>query len=418
METTLIQKATILDGHSKYNGQVKDILVQGGIIKEIADNISNKGVAHIYKADQQYVSNGWIDMQANFCDPGFEHKENLFSGLQAAGNGGFTQVCPTPNTHPPISNKTQIEYLLNKSKSFNIKLPQILPIGTITQNREGKDIAEMYDMMQAGAKGFSDSKKSMLDSGILYRALMYAKNINATLMLHCNDAHLSLGGLMHEGAISTKMGVKGMPAIAEEIELQRNISLLAYADGSMHINTISTKGSVDLVRQAKQKGLKITCGVAVVNLLYTDEHVSGFDSFYKVNPPLRNAEHIDALKAGLLDGTIDVIVSDHNPHDIESKDVEFDFADFGMSTIETFLPMILAAKLGLSPAQLVEKLVGNPTAILGLSKSKIVEGEKANLTVFSFDTEWSYSGLNKKSKAVNSVMLGKILKGKADAIAY
>jgi dihydroorotase len=413
METTLIQKATILDVHSKYNGQVKDILIQGGIIKEIADTISDKGVEKIYKADDQFVSNGWIDMQANFCDPGFEHKEDLLSGLKAAANGGFTMVCPTPNTNPPISNKTQIEYLLNKSKSFNSPLPQILPIGTITQNREGKDIAEMYDMILAGAKGFSDSKKSMLDSGILYRALMYAKNINATLMLHCNDAHLSLGGLMHEGAVSTKMGVKGMPAIAEEIELQRNISLLAYADGSMHINTISTAGSVDLVRQAKLKGLKITCGVAIANLLYSDEQLSGFDSFYKVNPPFRSAEHIDALKAGLLDGTIDVIVSDHNPHDIESKDVEFDFADFGMSTIETFLPMILASKLDLSTAQLVEKLVTNPTKILGLNKSKILEGERSNLTVFNFDLEWNYSGLNKKSKAVNSVFVDKNLRGKA-----
>jgi dihydroorotase len=413
MEKILIQKATILDGHSKYNGQVKDLLIEGGIIKEIADSIPDKGIEKVYKAKGQFVSNGWIDMQANFCDPGFEHKENLLSGLQAAANGGFTMVCPTPNTNPPISNKTQIEYLLNKGKSFHHSLPQILPIGTITQNREGKDIAEMYDMMQAGAKGFSDSKKSMMDSGILYRALMYAKNVNTTLMLHCNDAHLSLGGLMHEGAVSTSMGVKGLPAIAEEIELQRNISLLEYTDGKMHVNTISTTGSVDLVRQAKKKGLKITCGVAVANLLFTDEQVSGFDSFYKVNPPLRNSEHIAALKAGLLDGTIDVIVSDHNPHDIESKDVEFDYADFGMATIETFLPMILESHVNLSPAQLVEKLVSNPTKILGLPQSNIGVGEKANLTIFSFDTEWNYSSLNKKSKAVNSVFVDKNLKGMA-----
>ncbi len=415
MEKILIKQVTIVDTNSPFNGLKKDVLIVDGKVSEIADAIK-KSTDKIYEGSNQMLSNGWIDMQASFCDPGFEQNETILSGLLAAANGGFTKVCPSPDTDPAISNKTQVDYLFNKSKSLGKKLPQILPIGTITQNREGKDISEMYDMMQAGAKGFSDYKRSIADAGLMQRALLYAKNIDATIMIHCNDFHLSHGGLMHEGIVSTKMGVKGMPAIAEEIELQRNLSLLAFTDSKLHVNTISTVGSVEMIRMAKQKGLKVTCGVAIANLLFTDEQVFDFDANYKLNPPLRSAIHQQALKDGLLDGTIDVIVSDHCPKAIESKAIEFDYADFGMLTIETFLPMLLQAEIGLSPKQLIEKLVNNPSKLLGLPLPTIEVGAVANFTLFDFETEWQYNRANKKSKGVNSVFIDKILKGKAQII--
>ncbi len=415
MEKILIKQATIIDFSSPFHQQKKDILFEDGRIKNIADRIDEKAdITYAWK--HAYLSNGWIDMQANFCDPGLEAKETLLSGLEAAANGGFTAVCPSPNTFPPISNKTQIEYLKIKSKSFAKKLPKLLPVGTITQNGEGKDIAEMYDMMQAGALAFSDYKQPIKDPSLLQRILLYAKNVDAKVCLHCNDQSLASGGLMHEGEVSTRIGVKGMPAIAEEIDLERCISILQYTDGNCHINTISTAASVDLIRNAKMKGLQITCGVSVANLLFTEADVFSFDSFYKVNPPLRSIADQKALHQGLLDGTIDVIISDHCPHDIEAKDVEFDYAEFGMSTIETFLPMLVAAQIGLPIDVLIQKLSVKPSEILGLELGSLQIGAEANATLFSLEENWLYNNATKKSKGINSVFMDQQLFGKAIAI--
>jgi dihydroorotase len=415
MEKTLVRQATIVDFNSPFNGQKKDVLFANGQILNIADHIDETADL-ILEWKNAYLSNGWIDMQANFCDPGFEQKETLLSGLQAAANGGFTSVCPSPSTSPAISNKTQIEYLSTKSKSFATRLPRILPIGTITHKGDGQEISEMYDMMQAGAIAFSDYKTPIKDANLLQRVLLYAKNIEATTMVHCNDQALAQGGLMHEGEVSTRIGVKGMPAIAEEIDLERCISILQYTDGKLHINTISTAASVELIRKAKANGLRITCGVSIANLVFTESDLLDFKSFYKVNPPLRSVEDQIALKQGLLDGTIDVIVSDHFPHEIEAKDVEFDYAEFGMSTIETFFPMVLASKINLPVDVLIQKLYVRPSEILGLVLNTINIGSAVSATLFSLEATWLYNSDTRKSKGVNSAYLDRELFGKAIAI--
>ncbi len=415
MEKTLIRKAKIVDAQSPFHGQIKDVLVENGQIIAIADAITDLADL-VLDWKNAHLSNGWIDMQANFCDPGFEQRETLVSGLQAAANGGFAAVCPSPNTNPSISNKTQIEYLSTKSQSIAARLPLVLPVGTITQNGEGKEIAEMYDMMQAGAVGFSDYKTAIKDANLLQRIFLYAKNIDATIMLVCNDQALAHGGLMHEGEVSTRLGIKGMPSIAEELDLERSIRMLQYTDGKLHISTISTANSVVLIRNAKAIGLHITCGVSIANLVFTENDLSDFNSFYKVNPPLRSLADQAALIEGLRDGTIDVIVSDHAPHDIEAKDVEFDYAEFGMSTIETFFPMLLTAKVNLPIDILIQKLVVRPSEILGLNLSTIDIGNVTSLTLFSEDTTWVYNKETRKSQGVNSVYLNKALTGKAIAI--
>jgi dihydroorotase len=411
MKTILIKQATIVDPKSSFHMQEMDILIEQGIISKIDKSIDAKGL-QVLDAKGAFISNGWIDMQASLNDPGFEHKEDISSGLNAAANGGFAYICPSTHTEPPISSKSQIEYLINKSQNIDVTA-SILPIGTITQNRDGKEMAEFFDMMQAGAKAFSDYKKPIADAGLLRRVLLYAKNVNATLFVHCNDNSIGMDGLMHEGIVSTKLGLKGMPAMSEYIHVQRNITVLEETGGKMHISTISTKESVELIRAAKAKKLDLTCGVALANLVFNDDELNDFNTYYKVNPPLRNNEHISALQEGILDGTIDVIASDHAPQDVESKDLEFDHAAFGMATIETFYPMLLSSGMKLSPEGLVAKLYDAPSRILGLSISTIAEQQKARLTCFNPNMEWDYSGANKKTKGVNNPWMNRKIKGRA-----
>jgi dihydroorotase len=410
----LIKQATIVDSESIYNGKVLDILIEKGKITQLKKSIIPEKGFKTIEAENLHVSAGWLDMQVNFCDPGYEHKETMDNGLRTAAKGGFTGVCLMSGTNPPLSNKAQISYVVNKGCDT---LVEVYPIGTLSYNQEGKDLSEMYDMQQAGAFAYSDHKNSIKDAGLILRALQYSSNINSFIITHCDDITISHDGQMNEGVTSTKLGLKGIPALAEEIMLQRNIQILEYTGGKMHIPTISTKGSVELIKKAKAKKLNITCGVAAYNLLLDETELSGFNSNLKVNPPLRTKEDIEALKKGIADGIIDVIVSDHNPQDIESKDLEFDLADNGMIGLESCFGVLNTAlnqKVELD--KIIKTLTINPRSILNLAQVSIKEGVEANLTLFNPNkrevfVESKITSLNK-----NSGFIGKELKGLVIAV--
>jgi len=405
----LIKQATVVNTASPYNGKVVDILIERGVITQIKKSITpEKGIKTI-EAEGLHVSLGWLDMQVNFCDPGNEHKETLDNGLKTAAKGGFTGVCVMSGTNPPLHNKAQIEYVVNRAKD---NLVNVFPIGTISHNREGKDLSEMYDMQLAGAVAFSDYKKPIQDAGLILRALQYSQNINSFIITHADDKTISHGGQMNEGVVSTKLGLKGIPALAEELMVQRNLQILEYTGGKMHFPTISTKGSIDLIKKAKANGLNVTCGVAAHNLLLDETELESFDTNYKLNPPLRSKEDVNALKRALENGIIHVVVSDHNPQDIESKDLEFDLADSGIVALQTAFNCLITGIPKITPEKIAECLAENPRAILGFENNMIKEGQDANLTLFTLTGKTILSGKDLVSKSKNTPFIGKTLQGK------
>lgn len=405
----LIKQATVVNAASPYHGKTVDILIEKGIITQIKKTISPEKSYKTVEAEGLYVSLGWLDMQANFCDPGNEYKETLESGLKTAAKSGFTGVCVMSGTNPPLHNKAQIEYVVNRAKDH---LTDVFPIGTISYNQEGKDLSEMYDMQLAGAVAFSDYKKPVKDAGLILRALQYTQNINSFIITHADDKTISHGGLMNEGAVSTKLGLKGIPALAEELMIQRNLQILEYTGGKIHFPTISTKGSADLIKKAKANGLSVTCGVAAHNLLLDETELEGFDTNYKVNPPLRAKDDVSALKKALENGIIDVVVSDHSPQDIESKDLEFDLADNGIVALQTAFNCLVTGVSKITPEKISECLAENPRMILGLESLVIKEDQTANLTLFSLNDKSVLLEKDLLSKSKNTPFIGKPLNGK------
>ncbi|WP_114937956.1 dihydroorotase [Mucilaginibacter endophyticus] len=401
----LIKSATILDPGSSFHQQVADILIENGVITKIAEDI--EADAELFDAEGKYVSPGFFDLNCNVGELGLETKEDLRSGTIAAAAGGFTGIALMPNTQPPVQSKSEVEYLLNRSKG---NLVDVYPLGTISQKREGKDLAEMYDMYQSGAKAFTDGSRPVQDAGLMERALLYAQGFDALVFSYPEDTAIAGKAKVNEGEISTLLGMKGIPSLAEELMVARDLYLAEYTVSRIHFTTISTARSVELIREAKRKGIEVTCDVAAHHLVLTDEALLGFDSLYKVKPPLRTADDVAALIKGLEDGTIDAIVSQHTPHEIEFKDVEFEVAEYGIVGLQTAFS--LALKAGLSAELIVEKLSINPREILGVETAVIAEGEKANIIVFDTDAEWEYTAANNKSKSANSPYIGQQLKGK------
>ena len=405
----LIKQATIVDSTSPFNGKVIDILIEKGIITQLKKTIANEKNYKTIEANDLCVSVGWLDMQVNFCDPGNEHKETLENGLRAAAKGGLTGVCVMSGTNPPLHNKAQIEYVKNRAKD---SLVDVFPIGTISHNQEGKDLSEMYDMQLAGAVAFSDYKKPIKDAGLILRALQYSANINSFIITHCDDKTISYDGQMNEGVTSTKLGLKGIPALAEELMIQRNLQILEYTGGKIHFPTISTKGSVELIKKAKANGLSVTAGVAAHNLLLDETELEGFDTNYKVNPPLRSKEDVTAVRKALENGIIDVVVSDHNPQDIESKDLEFDLANNGIIALQTAFNCMVTGVSKITLDKIAEALAENPRHILGLENETIKENVKANLTLFTLNDKTTFTEKDNVSKSKNSPFIGKTLNGK------
>lgn len=410
----LIKSAKIIDNHSKHNGKTVDILIEKGTISKIDKSIKNPKNYKEVSYKGLHVSNGWFDLRANFCDPGNEHKEDLNTGLLAAANGGFTGVLVMPDTQPAADNKGGIEYTINKSKG---NIVDVFPAGALSHNCKGEELAEMYDMHLAGAKAFTDNKKSIKSAGLLNRALLYSQSFNGVIMNYPNNEELSKNGQINEGVISTQLGLKGIPALAEELMVSRDIYLAEYCNAKIHLTNISTKQSVKLIKEAKKKGIKVTADVNAHNLLLSEEELSSFDSNYKVCPPLRTKEDIKALIAGLKDGTIDAICSDHTPEDIEEKQCEFDNAAFGIINAQTAFSVAntaLTSKIDLG--DFITKLTEKPRAILGLTSPQIKEGEKANLTLFNPNEKWQLEKSTIVSKSKNSPFINKELTGKVIGI--
>jgi len=401
----LIKSATILYPGSPFNGQTADVLLENGNIQEIAGSIDAD--AEVFDAAGSYLSPGFFDLNCNIGEPGLETKEDLTTGLQAAAAGGFTGLALMPDTEPAVYSKTQVEFIVNKTKG---NLVDVYPLGTISYKREGKDLAEMYDMHLSGARAFTDGNSPVKDAGLMERALLYAQGFNGLIFSYPEDVAIAGKAKVHEGVVSTLLGMKGIPSLAEELMIARDLYLAEYTGSPIHFSTISTQRSVELIREAKRKGIRVSCDVAAHHLILTDEALLGFDSLYKVKPPLRTQTDIDALLQGLTDDTIDAIVSQHTPHEIEFKEMEFETSAYGMIGLQTAFS--LAVKAGLSPLLIVEKLAVNPRAILRIANPVLEAGQAANLVVFNIDDEWAFDKQNNRSKSANSPFIGQNLKGK------
>src|SRR6201996_2595153 len=401
----LIKSATISDLGSPFYQQIADVLIEKGVITKIAKTITED--IESFDAKGKLLAPGFFDLNCNIGELGLETKEDLHTGTKAAAAGGFSGVALMPNTQPPVHSKAEIEYLMNRAKN---NLVDVYPLGTISHKRDGKDLAEMYDMYQSGAKAFTDGNRPVQDAGLMERALLYTKGFNALVLSYPEDTAIAGKAKVNEGEVSTLLGMKGIPSLAEELMVARDLYLAEYTASRVHFSTISTTRSVELIREAKRKGLEVTCDVAAHHLVLTDEALLGFDSLYKVKPPLRTQDDVDALLAGLKDGTIDAIVSQHTPHEVEFKDVEFEVAEYGIIALQTTLA--LALKAGLDVEQIVQKLSIAPRKILNVDVAKIAEGEPANLVLFDTDAEWEYNRNTNRSKSYNSPFMGQTLKGK------
>ncbi len=387
-----------------------DILIEKGIIQAIGQNLAASKNTQVWDFENAHVSPGFVDVGTQVCEPGFEHREDFESATAAAAAGGFSTLVCFPNTNPTLHSKSEIRYVLTKTADCRVRF---LPVGAVSQNCEGKDLAELFDMHAAGAIAFSDGSKSVQDAGLMYRALKYAQAFNGLIINAPHHKTMAAGGQMHEGLMSTQLGLKGIPSLAEELMVQRDLSLLEYAGGQLHLHCLSSKKSVAMVRAAKKSGLAVSADVAVANLCFTDEKLENFDSNWKIQPPLRGEDDRRALVEGLKDGTIDFICSNHSPHDSEAKNLEFPYADFGMIGLETAFALcrtFLSKKLTIN--DLIEKWAVQPRRILGLEIPKIEVGAAADLTVFDPDLEWVFSENQVRSKSLNSPFFREKLRGK------
>ena len=407
--SVLIKNATIIDPNSTYNRQKKDIYIENGYIKTIGDALSNKADTIISENDL-HISPGLFDFRANFGEPGLETKEDISSGTDAASKGGFTGVAVMPNTIPTISNANTVAYLINKAKG---NIVDVHPVGSLSQNIEGKELAEMYDMKLAGAVAFSDNKKAIQNPNLLSRALLYSKSFSGLIISFANDKQMNPNGQMNEGITSTSLGLEGAPHLAEEIQISRDIYLAAYNETALHFASISSAKSVELIAEASVTNKGLTADVAAHQLVFTDEVMAEFDSNYKVMPPFRLQKDIDGLIEGLKTGVIQVICSDHTPREIEDKEKEFDLAKFGIINLQTAFPSMLTYLVPKTSLELViEKMAIAPRKILNLPVPVVTENEFGNLVLYVPSKKWTLTKKELVSKSRNSPFFGTEFTGK------
>lgn len=407
----LISEAKILDPQSPFNGKKANVLIKDGVISSIGTNRPKADETIIAKG--AILSPGWMDLQANFCDPGNEHKEDLVSGRNVAMAGGFTDVAVLPNTKPVIQTKNDVEYIKRGNRN---SLVQLWPIAAISKNIEGEDFTEILDLEAAGAVAFSDGIKPLWNTDLLRKSMQYVQKFDGLIIDRPQEKWLSQFGVMNEGVNSALVGMKGIPAVAEEVAVARDLKILEYTGGKIHLSNISTAKAVVLIRKAKKKGLNVTCDVAIHQLIYTDDNILDFEANYKVDPPLRTKKDIKALIKGLNDGTIDAIVSGHQPQDEESKKLEYDHASNGMNNMQVLLPMLNMIASEVPMALLIEKLTSGPRAILGFTNPIIEKGSLANITLFHPTQKWTFDTKTNQSKAVNSPLFGQEVSGKVLAV--
>ncbi|HUR66833.1 MAG TPA: dihydroorotase [Chitinophagaceae bacterium] len=403
----LIKQARIVDPLSPFNGQTTDILIEDGIITQVGNKITVKTDREI-RFEELHVSPGWVDVFANFADPGYEFKETIETGAAAAAAGGYTDVMLIPNTKPVVHDKSGVEYIKQKGRSLPVN---IHPLGAITKNTEGKELAEMYDMRNSGAIAFSDGLNGVQSSGLLVKALQYVKAFDGILIQLPDDKSINPQGLMNEGIISTQLGLPGKPAVAEELMVARDITLAHYAGSKLHFTGISTKRSLEYIKRGKESGAAISCSVTPYHLFFSDEDLTGYDTNLKVNPPLRNKEDRSALLKAVEDGTVDCFASHHLPNDYDSKVIEFEYAKYGMLSLETAFAVIRTALPSLKIDRLVTLLSANPRKLFGLEPATIKEGMPASLTLFDPSKKWVVKDDHLRSKSRNSPFIGKELTG-------
>ncbi len=407
----LLQSPRIVNTTSPFHLKKKNVLLVNGRIAEIGDK--NYQADKTIDAEGMILSAGWFDLGTSVGDPGLEQREDLNSLSKAAAAGGFTEVAVLPNTYPSVQTKNEVSYLTQNNES---RLVQIHPLAAVTRNCKGEELTDMIDLHEAGAVAFTDGLKPLWHTDIFLKSLQYLQKFNGLLIDHPEDIWLNLFGQMHEGPQSASLGLKGMPRIAEEIAVSRNLKLLEYAGGRLHFARISSAKSVNLIRAAKKKGLNVSCSITGFQALLLDDQLENFDTNYKTNPPLREKADADALLKGLRDDTIDVLCSGHLPVDDESKFLEFDQSDFGMINLQTFASQLTSLSEEIKLEELILKTAEAPRQLLQMEIPKIDIDEKANLTLFDPNCEWEFKSENNFSKSKNSPWLNKKLKGKAAAV--
>lgn len=402
----VIRKAKIIDPKSPFHNQTVDVKITNGVIDAIGNSVRNDANYQEFQHEGLHLSQGWFDTSVSLGEPGFEDRETIANGLIVAAKSGFSGIALQPNSSPIIDNQSQVHFVKQKAANAATNL---YPIGALTKNSEGKDLAELYDMKNAGAVAFGDYGKSLSNANLLKIGLQYVQDFDGLVIAFAQDENIKGNGVVNEGVVSTRLGLKGIPNLAEELIIARNLFLLEYTGGKLHIPTVSTARSVALIREAKAKGLAVTCSVAVHHLVLTDEKLDGFDTRYKVSPPLRSEADRQALLAGVSDNTIDCITSDHNPIDIEHKKMEFDLAKNGTVGLESAFGALLTV-LPLEKA--VEKLTSG-NVVLNIEKQAIDINSTANLSLFEIDSNWTFSKEAILSKSKNSAFLGQAMQGKA-----
>ena len=405
----ILRKAKIIDPRSPFHNQTVDIKITNGIFEKIVVSLTKSDSHQEFEQQGLHISQGWFDTSVSLGEPGFEDRETIANGLEVAAKSGFTGIALQPNSYPIIDNQSQVHFVKQKSKGLATEL---FPIGALTKNSEGKDLAELFDMKNAGAVAFGDYGKTLSNTNLMKIGLQYVQDFDGLIIAYSQDETIKGNGVANEGIVSTRLGLKGIPNLAEEIIVARNLFLLEYTGGKLHIPTISTAKSVALIKEAKKKGLNVTCSASVHHLVLTDEKLEGFDSRYKVTPPLRTEEDRKALVTGIKDNTIDCITCDHNPMDIENKKMEFDLAKNGTIGLESAFGALLTV---LPLDKIIKKLTFGKT-ILNIESQYVKENNKVSISLFTTVDNWIFGAAHILSKSKNSAFLGRPMKGKAIGI--
>ena len=402
----LLKKCVVYDAHSPFHKKQVNILIERGIVKSIGEEVKSDRNIDLTGC---FITPSWVDLHANFCDPGFENKERIETGIQAALAGGFGAVGLMPNTKPVVDSKSDIEYILSKSGDP----VHLLPYAAVSEGALGENMTEMLDLYEAGAYAFTDGRNPIYNSELLLKSLQYLQKVNGLILSRAKDPHLSRNTQMHEGKFSTMLGMRGEPSLSEKIQISGQLEILRYAGGRLHFTLVSSADGLRLIRNAKKEGLQVTCDVGINHLYFNDEHVQGFDTRYKIEPPFRSESDRKALIKGINDGTVDAIVSGHEPQDREGKYLEFDLAESGAISLQTAYSVIVALEKELDMERAFTALTAGPRRILDIEPISIQVGGRVDFSVFDTSVLWTLNAKTNRSKSRNTPFWGKELKGRS-----